>query len=486
MWIALPCVVAAALVKGPQEAHMRSSEGVIRHAVDEADEREADVLRDEDALASGALPVIPTGALELVKQELDLPPAVVSPEVRMILSSRSAASTMNECGLKKDDGEPLADRKDDRYSFVKNMDEATKKQFEKTTRNFYCLVESKKIQMDHDPVDVPGGSFNGLFGSASKSEFASQFGHGKQPSCAIVSHSGDFINMTKKTSFTSEIDAHDMVIRFNQHDISPGHHGCRTDFRFLNNQFAGDRFRHYYTAENGLFRREMNAPQKGFVFLWNDNYNCTKRKEIDEVYKVVSESTSKPVYTLHPHYEMDLDSTLLQFAEKDPILGSCLWDGNQHKDMPCYTKFNHRYAVPTKVKGSYKKATLGFYAVWTLLSQCDTLSLYGFAADAFAKGDMKAHQPSLAEQTLWKIMASRIERLTSKSGQLAYVYHLDGLQRYKASRAKDECDPQWLAALDIDSEAQTRIEAKKKFCLGAKDVESCAKTTLTSDYCGVA
>lgn len=488
MWPALICV-AAALGYGPQ--HMRSAKAeILRHAVEESRQRTLGLLRDAqhpETLASGVLPMVPSGALELVKRELEAPfEDEPSPEVKEILSARSAVDTTKECGLKKTMSEPLAERVDDRYGFVKDFDETLQVQFANTARNFYCLAEAKPLRMDQNPSPehVKQAKPDPLDFHAKKfpMQFQKQPGTNKQPRCAIVSHSGDFRNLTKTHSLTDEIDQYDLVVRFNQHDIMPGNHGCRTDFRFLNNQFMAQRFRHYYTSPQGMFRNPLNSPQKGFVFLYNDLYNCTKRKEIDEIYQIVSDSTSRPVYSLHPHYEMDLDKMLLKFAHEDPLLSSCVWDGNEHKDMPCFNRLKHRYDIPTKVRGAYKKATLGFYAVWMLLSHCSTLSLYGFASDAFAHGDMKAHQPSLAEQTLWKILANRIERLKDNHGNTAYVYHLMGLQRYREWKGSAEasCDKEYLRQFDQD----TSTDARDKFCQGALDADICSRTVKQPNWCG--
>ena len=61
---------------------------------------------------------------------------------------------------------------------------------------------------------------------------------------------------------------------------------------------------------------------------------------------------------------------------------------------------------------------------------CSEVTLYGFATDALAYGDMKAHRYSLAENTLLKIIASRIEKVSAVDGNFTLVYHIDGLQKY--------------------------------------------------------
>jgi hypothetical protein len=67
--------------------------------------------------------------------------------------------------------------------------------------------------------------------------------------------------------------------------------------------------------------------------------------------------------------------------------------------------------------------------------------LFPFASDAFKFGDMKAHQFSLAAQTLLNLIASRIEKLTLAKGNSTFVYHVDGLQKYfrKAGLHQSAC-----------------------------------------------
>ena len=53
---------------------------------------------------------------------------------------------------------------------------------------------------------------------------------------------------------------------------------------------------------------------------------------------------------------------------------------------------------------------------------------------------MKAHQTSLAEQTLWKIIAERIEKVHDQRGNNLFIYHLTGLKKYRELHDL-QCEP---------------------------------------------
>lgn len=155
-----------------------------------------------------------------------------------------------------DDG---IERVDEQYGFVRNMTVDAQASFDSTTRIFFCLLKENPIIFDDDPAET------GQLGEQSAEPFHTRFARLSQslrsgddgPTCAIVSHSSDFVNMSKTHSFSDEIDAHGVVIRFNDHNILSGTRGCRTDFRLLNNQYLRKKFLSYFTSRRGILKHGL-------------------------------------------------------------------------------------------------------------------------------------------------------------------------------------------------------------------------------------
>ena len=157
---------------------------------------------------------------------------------------------------------------------VQDMDVLLKK-ITKTKQQFYCMV-------NRTPADFQDKSFkkDSCFAEDLQSRFSE-----RQPTCAFVSHSRDFLEFAERYSFQEEIDRHDIVVRFNLAKMQDGKYGCKTNYRVLNNQFwQGGMKNEYVKYWNRTFKvpsGELHATDGYIMFYNNFVKTCSERRQVD-------------------------------------------------------------------------------------------------------------------------------------------------------------------------------------------------------------